>query len=239
MKTGVLTRYTAILLVVEALLLFVPIIILGAAIEWPASLDEPAAVMLPRLEQEASAVTLGYAVYLGYSVLFWPVAWLTTQVIAGNRPLSPWLKLAAGFATLSALARTIGIIRWLAPMPLLAERYGLADAPEQANIALVYEMLNSYGGAIGEQLGVSLFAALWLTLVSIFILHNGGLPRWIGVFGLVAALSLYANLLEWAGFDLGALITVSTSLIQFWFLAAGISLLIQRPALPQQATTAA
>lgn len=37
-----LRRSTAILLLIEFLLIFLPLIILGAAINWPASLDEPA-----------------------------------------------------------------------------------------------------------------------------------------------------------------------------------------------------
>ena len=34
-------RQTAIFLIIEFLLIFAPLIILGAAINWPASLDEP------------------------------------------------------------------------------------------------------------------------------------------------------------------------------------------------------
>jgi hypothetical protein len=40
-------RQAAVFLIIEVVLIFAPLIILGAAINWPASLDEPANVNLP------------------------------------------------------------------------------------------------------------------------------------------------------------------------------------------------
>ena len=125
------------------------------------------------------------------------------------------------------IARCIGIVRWLAPMPVLARLYTAPDATPQLQqtIAVVYEGLNAYGGAIGETLGVSLFAALWAAIVSIAFLRSRTLPRWVSIFGLIAALSLAINLVELFGIDLGGLITLTTTLVHLWFLALGIVLL--------------
>ncbi|MEQ8672432.1 MAG: DUF4386 domain-containing protein [Aggregatilineales bacterium] len=224
MKT--IKRNTAILLIIEGLLLFVPTIVLGGAINWPASLGDPAETMLPLIHEQADAVRLGYFAYLIYSVLFFPVALMTARVVAGDDTFSPMLKIAVGFGAISTLARTLGIIRWLFPMPILAEQYVDPATSETARetIAIVYRMLNEYAGAVGEVIGVSFFAAIWIALIGIVILRNGSLPRWLGIWALVAAVGLASSILEMFGVDLGAFITVTVTIIQLWFLAAGFVL---------------
>jgi len=66
-------RGLGLLLVAEALLSFAPVLILGAAIGWPASLDKPAAEQLAAIGANADAVALGYGLYLLYSILVAPV----------------------------------------------------------------------------------------------------------------------------------------------------------------------
>ena len=192
-------RLAAAVLILEALLLFAPMAVLGAAIEWPASLDWPAAELLPRLLANEAAVRQGYLLYLAYSLLFWPVALLTADVAAGGAERGPLLRLALGFAAVSTLARAIGILRWLTVMPGLAAAYASGGA-DQAAIAAIYTALNSYGGGIGELLGVSLFAALALAALS------------IPVFG---------------GPDLMP-VAAAVSLLSLWMLVAGVRLVIGR-----------
>lgn len=238
MNSQALTRATGALLVFEALLLFVPVIILGGAIGWPASLDEPPAVILPLIAQQAEAVRIGYLVYLAYSILFWPVALLTARLVTGGDTLGPLLRIGVGFGIASAVARTLGIMRWLVAMPALAATYNDPATPEatRAAVEVTYRALNDYGGSIGEVLGVSLFAAFWLACVAVAALRNGALPRWIAAFGLISAVALSSALVELFGVDSGILITVTTSMLQLWLLAAGIVLLarsgaVQTPAL--------
>ncbi len=225
-------RTTGIILLVEAFLIFPPLIILGSAINWPASLGEPAQIVLPLIHQQAGAVQLGYFIYMIYSVLFWPVSLLVVQVVAGSDTYSATLRLAAGFGLASAVLRTLGIIRWLFPMPILATLYvNPATSPQtQESIAIVYQMLNAYAGSVGEVLGVGFFAALWLTLVSFAILRSNVLPRWLGSFGLVAALGLFSSTLEMFGIDLGPFISVIVTALHLWFMAMGILLLRQKRA---------
>jgi hypothetical protein len=102
---------TGWLLVAESLLIFVPVSVLGSAINWPKSLSAPAAKMLPLLLENASAVRFGYLVYLIYSILFWLIASLTIQVLSDDEPDSIWLHVATGFGIASAVARCLGIIR--------------------------------------------------------------------------------------------------------------------------------
>ncbi|MER6910473.1 DUF4386 domain-containing protein [Streptomyces sp. NPDC000594] len=224
-------RTAAALLTVEGLLIFVPLLVLGPAIGWPAGLDDPAAVALPRLLEQESAVRAGYAVYLAYSVLFLPVAVWTTRVLTGGTD-SALSRVAIGFAVVSTLARTIGISRWLLPMPGLAQTYGDASDPSDASlreaVAVQYQVLNDFGGGIGEVLGVSLFAVGWLVCTVVAALRTGTAPRWLLIAGLAAAAGLALPLVEIAGADPGAATSVGTALLHLWFLAAAVTLVRRR-----------
>jgi len=209
---------------IEFLLIFAPLIILGAAINRPASLNEPASVNLPLILEQYTAMMTGYAIYLVYSLLFWPMAYLTGRAIVLNDTTNPLFRVAGGFAVLSVLARALGIVRWLFAMPVLARLYISPAASDnfKENISMVYEMLNAYAGGIGEILGVSLFASIWLVLISILLIRSSQWPNWLGCFGFVVAASLLLNLLEVVGIDMGAMISISETLQHFWMLAAAI-----------------
>ena len=216
----VVMRTAAILFGIEGLLLFVPLGVLGTAIGWPASLEDPASVALPRLLEKEPIVRFGYLVYLAYSVLFLPVAVWTTRALT-NGARSPLGSAAIGFAIASTLARTIGILRWLTVMPELARAY--PNAPDQ--IALLYQALNSYGGSIGELLGVSLFAVGWLGCTMVLAWRTGVVPLWLVVAGGIATVALALPLVELAGVDPGPLTSVGTTALQLWFLAAAFVLI--------------
>jgi hypothetical protein len=207
------------LLIAESLLIFVPLTVLGSAINWPKSLSDPADKILPLLVENASAVRFGYLVYLVYSILFWAIASLTIRVLSNDELDSIWLRIANGFGIASAVARCLGIIRWLVAMPALATLYTdpTISTGTRESIAVVYRALNDYAGSIGEVLGVSLFAGLWLAIVSVRILQTRILPRWLGFLGLVSATLLGVQLARLFGVDL-------VSVLQLWFLAMGIVL---------------
>jgi Domain of unknown function (DUF4386) len=216
------------LLIAESLLIFVPLTVLGSAINWPKSLSDPADKILPLLVEHASAVRFGYLVYLIYSILFWAIASLTIRVLSNDETDSVWLRVANGFGIASAIARCLGIIRWLVAMPALAILYTdpTISTGTRESIAVVYRALNDYAGSVGEVLGVSLFAGLWLAIVSVRILQTRILPRWLGFLGLVSATLLAVQLAKLFGVDLGAFISVSVSVLQLWFLAMGIVLVV-------------
>lgn len=220
-------RVAAALLAVEGVLLFVPLVVLGGAIGWPGSLGDPASVALPRLLENEGAVRFGYVAYLAYSVLFLPVAvWTTRTLTRGDE--GPLARVAVGFAIASALARSIGILRWLTAMPVLAKAYEGEGAPRDA-LAVQYDVLNSFGGGVGELLGVSLFAVGWLGCTLLAARRAEGAPGWLLALGGAAALALALPLVELGGVDAGPLTSVGTSLLQIWFLAAAV-VLLRRPA---------
>ncbi|RLK59382.1 DUF4386 family protein [Actinokineospora cianjurensis] len=201
------------LLLVEGVLLFVPLVILGAAVDWPASLGEPAATVLPRVAENETALRLGYVVYLAYSALFLPVALWATATLAPNRQDSHLAKLGLAFAALSTLARCVGIIRWLTTMPDLAQSW--QSGTHREAIEVQYDALNSFAGGVGELLGVSLFAAGWLFCLA----RIANIPLWLRVFTVLTAAALALPLVELLGADAGPLISISSATVQLWFLA--------------------
>ena len=218
-----LIRWAGLLSLVQGLLLFVPLIVLGAAIEWPASLDDPASVALPRLLENEGAVRLGYVAYLIYSILF-AVTIILLSRVTGTGATSVLSTLALSFALASTVARCIGIVRWLLPAPEIAETYLAATDPtEQMAIATSFDALNSYGGTIGEILGVGIFAALAIGFLSADALKATIAPRWIGLFGMAAAVAAAVTAVGIFGLDAGAAVaTGGTTVVQLWFLATGI-----------------
>lgn len=222
-----LARWAGWVSIAQGLLIFVPMIVLGAAINWPASLSDPADIALPRLLENEGAVRLGYIAYLIYSILF-AVTMILLLRYAKSRAVIALGALIAGFAVVSALARSIGIVRWLVPAPELAEAYvTTTNETERVAIAVVFDSMNAYGGTIGEVLGVGIFAALSIGLLAIAALRTRAFPLWIGVFGLIAALGVLATTVELAGSDASSIIFFGTTLVQLWFLATGIWLLLR------------
>ncbi len=210
---------------VQGLLLFVPVIVLGGAINWPASLGDPAAEMLPLIAANEGAVRFGYLAYLLYSVLFGVTVVLLLRMVEHELPPAA-RRLAVGFAIASVVARCIGIVRWLAPMPVLADAHrDAADEGERYAVERIYDAVNAYGGTIGEALGVGLFAAVSLAILATGLLRSRTTPRPVAVGAAVAAGAVLVNAVELAGIEVGPLTTGTVTVVQLWFIAAGVWLL--------------
>jgi hypothetical protein len=220
-------RTHGLITIVVSLLIFVPLLVLGAAIGWPGSLGDPADVALPRLLDHELATRLGYLAYLAYSVAFFPIA-LIISTWRREAPATVTLALgiAIGAAAVSALARTIGITRWLsAAFPLAEQWQESTSATSREALAIQFDTLNRFAGAIGETLGVSIFAAVWLGAT----IARPGLPRWARMTGALVLVPLAAPAIELAGVDAGALVSLSSAAITIWLVAVGIAMMRDRP----------
>ncbi len=220
-STNCATRGLGALLIADALLSFAPLAILGPAIGWPASLGRPAAEQLAAIHANAGMVALGYGVYLLYSILVAPVMiGLAAKVFGGlQRPVAATV---AAFGALSALARAIGILRWLTVMPALATAHAAADPATRGQIELVFTAVTAYGGGIGEVLGVALFMALALGTLCVAALRSGGMPRGLAGLGLASTALLAGLLLPVFGAAGVVPVAAAVSLLSVWMLAAGV-----------------
>jgi hypothetical protein len=223
-----LYRVTGALLVLQFVLQYVTLGVLGTTINWPASLDEPASVALPLVVAQSTAVAWGYTSYFVSALLLIPIALLMHRVLA--REDRAMLTVATGFGVLAGFAKILGIGRWLFLMPALATAYidPQASTATRDAIAVAYEAFNNYAGGVGEILGVTLLAGIWTALLSFVLLRSAHVPRWIGYFGLVAALLLVVGAADVYGVELGPILIVQGVVWQFWMLALGVRLLRAR-----------
>jgi hypothetical protein len=222
-------RLTGLLSLIQGLLILVPTIILGQAIGWPATLDDPASEALPRLLEQEVAVRIGYAAYLLMSILFVVTVAMVAKLSSG-KTMNSLIRLIVGFAVASTVARSLGIIRWLYPAPELAIAWESATTEqERFAISTAFDLMNSYGGTIGEVLGVALFAAASVFLLCIAWIKDDSMPKWLSGFGLVAVLSLMATASGIFGMEPEFIVVfLGTTVIQFFFMALGLRLLFSR-----------
>jgi hypothetical protein len=195
--------------------------ILLPAINWPASLDEPADVMLPLILEKAGPVFTGYLLYLLHAVLLIPLAIILRHTLR----MSPVLGgIAMALGVLAGFAKMLGIIRWLVLMPGLAlvwSEPATGDAG-RASISVVYDAFNAYAGGVGELMGVGLFAGLWTVLLSVALVRLGGSARILGYSGFAAAALLFGTLPSVVELTPPALLTLSGIAWQVWTLALAI-----------------
>ncbi len=220
-------------LIVDALLSFAPVAVLGAAIGWPASLGKPAAEQMAAIHAAPGAVALGYGLYLLYSILIAPLMIaLAARSLGGLH--KPWAATVAAFGVLSALARTIGILRWLTVMPALAAAHATANPETRTQLEQIFSAITAYGGGIGEVLGVSLFMALSLGGLCLGAALQGGLPRWLAALGVVVALLLAALAMPAFGLAATVPVALAVSSLSAWMLAAGVWLMRPQPSTPHR-----
>ena len=212
------------ILLLQGFSIFAPMAVLGGAIQWPDSLDFPPSQMLPLLREQLDAVRLGYGLYLGYSLLFLVTGVVTVRLAARPGPLGTLALIAVAAAAVSALARGIGILRWLTGSVALADAHAAPglSAEGRAAIEAMQAALNAWGGAIGEALGVAAFAAIWAIATSLVVLRDRQLPAWAGLAGLVAGVLVALPALELFGIAPPVSIVISTTGIQLWFMALGL-----------------
>ena len=229
--TRAMSIATGAVLIFTGLMSLAPFPILGPAIGWPGSLDAPAATQLTAIGKSASAVATGYSVYLTYSLLFLPALAMAAHMLLGGFSRT-MMQLVIAFAALSVLARSIGILRWLTVMPELSRSHAAADASGKAEIEQIFLALNSYGGGIGELLGVSLFAAMAVLLLAIGAWRARAVPHWLTALGVFAALSLFALFLPAMGLTIDVPIALAVTSLSVWMWGLGGWLLVSRRSAP-------
>lgn len=214
-------RLAALLLLGQFAAMWGAFFVLMPAIDWPASLGEPASVVLPLILDQAAPVFAGYASYLLHALLLIPLAVLLRHTLRMG-PVMGGVAVALG--VLAGFAKALGITRWLFLMPGLAAAYVDPAATDAARAALTvaFDGFNAYAGGVGEILGVGLFAGLWTVLLSVSLMRLGGGARVLGLLGLVAAAGLLSTLPSVVGIESPVLLTLSGIVWQLWTAAVAV-----------------
>jgi hypothetical protein len=171
------THALVLLLLAQVVLFLIPLIVLGQAIGWPASLRLPAAEALSLIARNAHAVQIGYWGYLMTATAMIPLVLALHRHARAQGVSGLVLDTMAAFGIAAAVLKTLGIVRWLIAMPTLAQAHGAtADPALRQALEIGYLALNSYAGSVGELLGVQWISGLWLILLGI-VLARAGLRR--------------------------------------------------------------
>jgi hypothetical protein len=204
-------------------LFLVPLIVLGQAIGWPASLRLPASEVLPLIAREAVAVQIGYWAYLLTSLAFVPLAIALRTFAHANGARGLVVDTAVALGAIAGILKTLGIVRWLVAMPALADLYGAtADPMMKAAIEVSYVALNGYAGAVGELLGVQLTSGIWLVLTGLILSRIG--MRWIGAAAVVTGALFVATCARTLFPELAVLQSVAVPLALLWFPAFAVAI---------------
>ncbi len=216
------------LLIAVGLLAFAPLAVLAPTIGWPASLGLPPAEQLALVQAHPAAVTLGYALYLLYSLAVAPAMLLLAHHTLGGLA-RPAAATVLAFASLSTLARVIGISRWLTTMPPLAAAWAAADTAGKPMVELTFLAITEFGGGVGELLGVSLFMAVSVGVFGITSWRARSLPRPLSALAVLSAVLLAALALPSLGVPVEFPVAVAVSTLSVWMVACGVWLLRHRP----------
>jgi hypothetical protein len=219
-------QFAAFFLITQYILMLSAFIILSSAIDWPQSLDDPASIALPRVLGQSQFMLLGYGFYFLVGILFIPA---TVALNARLGITGSMASMTVALATFSAIAKSIGITRWLFAMPTLAEAY-VAPGADTQTIGAIFAVLNEYAGGIGEILGVGLMSGIWTILMARELFKKPGkIAKPLAVFVFLTALILFATIPAGFGIDMGPVLTVSGIIWQAGLLAMGLWALTSPP----------
>ncbi|RIV25316.1 DUF4386 domain-containing protein [Fibrisoma montanum] len=187
MKTSQMpsNRQIGTLLILGAVLVFIPYTILTVIFDYPTILREPPGVVLTRFHEGGPLLI---AVWWAFAITGLPL--LQAYVAIGQRldHTLPFIRWATTLGVVSGLVQIIGLLRWTFVVPVLADTYVHATDPAiRAASVVAFQAIHQYGGVVlGEHLG-QLLTIAWTVMMASAFVKLGLFPAWISRFGYVAS----------------------------------------------------
>ena len=201
----------------------IPFAVLGMVFSYPEVLRLPAGDILTRFA-EGGPMLLG----IWHAFVLAAVAMVVLSCMARRLGHS-----AAVAGILAGSFQTIGLIRWVFVVPILARNYTSPEstATTRKMAVVVFEALHAFAGvAIGEHLG-QLATVAWVLLFTSSLREAGHISRWHTHIAYLAAMLIGAGLVEGFAtvlpFDpglLGLATPVGFVILSAWMVIAGITL---------------
>ncbi|NEQ20046.1 MAG: DUF4386 domain-containing protein [Microcoleus sp. SIO2G3] len=178
-----LSRTTGVLFIVFSILLNIPYLLLIQNFEYDDILRKPTEYVLTKFQSGGTWLILTWFVFALMALLFLPASAMLGQVL--SRADTPYLSTATFMGVLSSTLQSVGLMRWVFVIPILAKEYvnSTSNVRREA-IAIAYQIVHQYGGVvIGEHLGQILLVG-WILGVSIAMLHSPLFKSWVGGLGI-------------------------------------------------------
>lgn len=196
---------------------------LAAKFNYPAVLDGDAADVLPALLATGSR---GRVVWAIYSLL--PLCWIPAAVGAFEvlrRKSEGVMRMAMLFASVSALAMVLGLMRWPSFHWELA-RVWAGERGTRPALNALFNATNLYlGNYIGEFLGELCVSVFFLLSAAAMLKRGSGFARWIGWLGMVTAIAGLVGMFRNTTSAVAPVSEVNNYLLPVWMIVFGISLL--------------
>lgn len=199
---------------------------LAARFDYPAILDGPASLVLPKLLSTGGVGRAAWAIYA-----FLPLVWIPAGVgayyaLRRTHPGAMLLGLQA--AVVAAFSMMLGLMRWPSIHWRLAELYGGADPSQQSVLGAMFDGLNLYlGNYIGEFLGELSFSTFFL-LSSWALLRSRITSDWVAILGLLTSVAGLVGMFRNLTPAVARVAAVNNYLLPVWMIVFGIVLLRYR-----------
>ncbi|WP_427158209.1 DUF4386 domain-containing protein [Aliinostoc sp. HNIBRCY26] len=230
MNRASLVKITGIFFIFLVVLLNIPYILLIQNFEYDDILREPVDYVLQKFQAGGAGLILTWFIFGLAALLFIPASTLLHQIIAQED--TPYLKTATLMGALSGILQSVGLMRWVFVVPILANLYNnpTASKTTRETISVIYQVVHQYGGVvIGEYLGQTLLV-FWTLGVGMAMLHSPLFKSWVAYFGLMTVPLLVLGQSELLATVIPSMpvwefTPVGFILWEIWILMIGISLL--------------
>jgi hypothetical protein len=196
---------------------------LAATFDYPEILDGAAADVLPRLVAGGEAMRATWALYAFLPLLLVPGAAGAAYACPRSRGRG---TVAVAFATMGALAMTLGLLRWPTVHWTLAEAWSSAGPDARVALDAMFRGLNLYlGNGIGEFLG-EVCLGLFFLLNARSLRREPHFAPWLGWAGTIFAVLFLVGAFRNVAPAVQPVADVNNLLLPLWMIVLGVALVV-------------
>ena len=222
-ESTVMVRVAGVALILGALGFVMVFAYLALRYSYPKVLRMPAAAALPALLDLGGVGRVMWTFYALLPLLLIPAGVGTFHALRKTNEAT--MRVAMNLSLVSAIAMTLGLMRWPSAHWHLAIGYEVAGAEGRRVISAVYESLNSWLGVfIGDFLGELCLGAFFV-LSGFTMWRTHRFPKWVSalsvVFGALAWVTMWRNVI----LVLRPIGMLYGGLLPLWLIVFGVYLL--------------
>lgn len=177
-----------ILLIIGAVLLFIPYTILTIIFDYPDILRQDAAEVLTRFHAGGASLIAVWWLFAMVGLPLLPAYIMLGRKLEGKVTFAKW---ATTIGVIGLVVQIIGLLRWTFVVPILANNFmNTNDEATKSAIIVVFQAFHQFGGVLlGEHLG-QLFTIIWTLMITAAFAKLNLMPKWITSLGYIAS-SIY------------------------------------------------
>jgi len=172
------------LLIIGAVLLFVPYTILTITFDYPDILREDTGTILTRFKAGGDALIW---TWFAFALVGLPL--VGAYVLIGQKLENKvsQVRWATTLGIIGLVVQMVGLLRWTFVVPMLANAYATGDEMTKSASVIAFQTIHQYGGVVlGEHLG-QLFTILWTVMITAAFQKLRLLPTWLIWWGYIAS----------------------------------------------------